>query len=118
MQDGTEMAYRLRDLLGPGADKVDVELIHGLERCGLRALPVFINGVEAHTVVRDAFTSDALLRRRAHCWLCPRASWRRNVFRACARCPSGSVVNSEQSMDRAAAGVRRRPKKTPTLEAR
>ena len=34
------------------------ELIRGLEAGGLRPLPVFINGVEAHTVVRDAFTSQ------------------------------------------------------------
>ena len=33
------------------------ELIRGLEEAGLRPLPVFINGVEAHVVVRDAFTT-------------------------------------------------------------
>ena len=27
-----EMAYRLRNLLGPGAEPVDVEMVHGLEK--------------------------------------------------------------------------------------
>ena len=30
---------------------------HLEDEAGLRVLPVFINGVEAHTVVRDAFTT-------------------------------------------------------------
>lgn len=33
------------------------QLIHTLESEGLRPVPVFINGVEAHTIVRDWFTS-------------------------------------------------------------
>lgn len=34
------------------------QLLLGLERKGLRPLPVFINGVEAHTVVRDLLTTE------------------------------------------------------------
>ena len=33
--------------------------MRGLEAAGLAPVPVFINGVEAHTVVRDAFLSRA-----------------------------------------------------------
>ena len=33
------------------------QLLLGLERKGLRPLPIFINGVEAHTVVRDLLTT-------------------------------------------------------------
>ena len=32
VNDGMEMAYRLRNLLGPGAEPVDVEMVHGLEK--------------------------------------------------------------------------------------
>ena len=35
------------------------ELLRGLEAAGLKPLPVFINGVEAHTIVRDAFLSGS-----------------------------------------------------------
>jgi hypothetical protein len=39
VRDGVEMAYRLRDLLGPQGEKIDVEMIHGLERGGVWKQP-------------------------------------------------------------------------------
>ena len=39
------------------------ELIDELERGGLVPVPIFINGVEAHTVVRDLLTTDAEIER-------------------------------------------------------
>ena len=33
------------------------ELIEAMERQGLLPVPIFINGVEAHTIVRDVLTS-------------------------------------------------------------
>ncbi|KAJ8600569.1 hypothetical protein CTAYLR_008172 [Chrysophaeum taylorii] len=35
------------------------QLVEQLEKCGLCVVPIFITGVEAHTVVRDLLTSDA-----------------------------------------------------------
>ena len=39
------------------------DLIEELERGGIIPVPIFINGVEAHTVVRDLLTSDAEIER-------------------------------------------------------
>lgn len=40
-------------------------LVRIMEKDGLIPVPIFINGVEAHTVVRDLLTSSHEQRRRA-----------------------------------------------------
>ena len=41
------------------------DLVHAMEEAGVRPVPIFINGVEAHTVVRDLLTSEHEQARRA-----------------------------------------------------
>ena len=41
------------------------ELVRGMEESGVKPVPIFINGVEAHTIVRDLLTTEHEQRRRA-----------------------------------------------------
>jgi magnesium chelatase subunit H len=41
------------------------DLVHALEESGVKPVPIFINGVEAHTVVRDLLTTEHEQARRA-----------------------------------------------------
>ena len=41
------------------------DLVRAMEESGLRPVPIFINGVEAHTIVRDLLTTDHEREQRA-----------------------------------------------------